>query len=172
MEQSDDNNKITQDNVADIKQEGPKIDRITRLSQQKKDIECHSSTNNDTNGSDENDDQTVAKQLKKLSFDNTGKFMDNFDPERSAREMRKMNRKIYRDKVRANQLYDSSGKLLENSHDLCDCLDVKCPGCHFPCPKCSSEKCGAECRGYRRWTYDYVEVEGTNCVIQWPFKTE
>ena len=75
-------------------------------------------------------------------------------------------------RVRANQLYDGSGKLLENSHDLCDCLDVKCPGCHFPCPKCTSEKCGLECRGSRRWTYDYVEVEGTNCVIPWPFKTE
>ena len=42
--------------------------------------------------------QSVAKELKSLTFANPGKFMDNFDPERSAREMRKMNRRIYREK--------------------------------------------------------------------------
>lgn len=33
-----------------------------------------------------------------LQFKNPGKFMEDFDPERSAREMRKMNRRIYREK--------------------------------------------------------------------------
>ena len=42
--------------------------------------------------------QSVTKQLRMLTFVNPGKFMDNFDPERSAREMRKMNRRIYREK--------------------------------------------------------------------------
>lgn len=46
--------------------------------------------------------QAVSKQLKMLSFANPGKFMEDFDPERSAREMRKMNRRIYREKWVSN----------------------------------------------------------------------
>lgn len=105
-----------------------------------------------------------------LSFANPGKFMDNFDPERSAREMRKMNRRIYRENIKKNQMYDETGLLLENSSDLCDCLDVDCLGCHFPCPKCNSTKCATECRQSRKWIYEHVEVEGTGVTIKWPFK--
>ncbi|KAK3099008.1 hypothetical protein FSP39_025214, partial [Pinctada imbricata] len=100
-----------------------------------------------------------SKHLRMLQFRNPGKFMEDFDPETSAREMRKMNRRIYRENRRKNQAYDESGILMENSQDLCDCLDVRCPGCHFPCPKCGSEKCGTECRCNRKWVYEYVEVE-------------
>ena len=37
------------------------------------------------------------KHVRMLKFRNPGKFMEDFDPERSRREMRKMNRRIYRD---------------------------------------------------------------------------
>ncbi|XP_029649710.1 uncharacterized protein LOC115223330 [Octopus sinensis] len=110
-------------------------------------------------------DASVSKQLKMLSFANPGKFMEDFDPERSAREMRKMNRRIYRENVKKNQMYDEAGRLLDNSKDVCDCLDEDCPGCHFPCRKCGSEKCGTECRCNRKWVYELVEIEGTNLVI-------
>lgn len=75
------------------------------------------------------------------------------------------------DSKKLNQMYDETGRLLENSLDICDCLDKDCPGCHFPCPKCASEKCGAECRSGRRWTYEQVEVEGTNLVFKWSSTT-
>ena len=32
-----------------------------------------------------------------LKFENPGRFMEDFDPERSTREMRKVNRRIYRE---------------------------------------------------------------------------
>ncbi|XP_060608181.1 uncharacterized protein LOC132760257 isoform X1 [Ruditapes philippinarum] len=110
-----------------------------------------------------------AKQLRMLAFVNPGRFMDDFDPERSAREMKKMNRRLYKEKnIRKNQLYDDHGLLLSTQNDLCDCLDVECPGCHFPCPKCSSEKCGGDCRCNRKWVYEYVESEGTGNTYSWP----
>ena len=64
-------------------------------------------------------------------------------------------------------MYDESGRLLENSLDVCDCLENNCPGCHMPCPKCGSEKCGTECRCSRRWTYESIEVEGTDLKFKW-----
>ncbi|XP_033750303.1 ARL14 effector protein-like [Pecten maximus] len=133
-------------------------------------IEDDNANSNDGTGSD--DGNTVTKQLRMLTFANPGKFMDNFDPERSAREMRKMNRRIYRENIRKNQLYDETGVLLDNSLDLCDCLDMECEGCHFPCPKCGSEKCGTECRCCRKWFYEHVEVEGTNLTLKWPIPTQ
>lgn len=70
--------------------------------------------------------------------------------------------------IKKNQVYDENGILLDNSQDLCDCLDLSCKGCHFPCPKCGSQKCGAECRCGRKWIYEHVEVEGTNLILKWP----
>ncbi|KAK7865381.1 hypothetical protein R5R35_001868 [Gryllus longicercus] len=94
------------------------------------------------------------------------KFMENFDPEQSNREKRKLTRKIYTGgRRKANSLYDEKGILISNGKDLCDCLEESCPGCHFPCPKCRSPKCGHECRVNRKWAYDSVEIEGTNEVI-------
>ncbi len=43
-------------------------------------------------------------------------------------------------------MYDYTGRLIVDGRDLCDCLEPNCPGCHFPCVKCDSEKCGHECR--------------------------
>lgn len=63
-----------------------------------------------------------------------------------------------------SKVYDASGKLLSNGKDLCDCLDVDCMGCFFPCPECSSRKCGVECRCDRKWLYEQVEVEGGQIV--------
>ncbi|CAB0042792.1 unnamed protein product [Trichogramma brassicae] len=44
------------------------------------------------------------------------------------------------------QLYDENGIFIPTQENLCDCLDKECPGCHFPCPTCSSTKCGNPCR--------------------------
>ncbi|KAK0060243.1 ARL14 effector protein [Biomphalaria pfeifferi] len=112
-------------------------------------------------------DDQVTSELKKLSLDQNGTFMADFDPEKSKREMRKMNRRLYKNSKRG-YLYDERGFLLENSWDLCDCLNKNCQGCHFPCPKCASPKCGNDCRCNRKYIVDLIEIEGTDVIYSFP----
>ena len=49
--------------------------------------------------------------------------------------------------------FDSKGK---KKIDLCDCIRVGCPGCFFPCKKCSSNKCGPICRNSRNGFVNHV----------------
>lgn len=63
-----------------------------------------------------------------------------------------------------SRVYDSKGRLLSNGKDMCDCLDVDCMGCFYPCPECCSRKCGVECRCDRKWLYEQVEVEGGEII--------
>ncbi|KAK9542299.1 hypothetical protein VZT92_000174 [Zoarces viviparus] len=63
-----------------------------------------------------------------------------------------------------SRLYDNKGRLLSNNKDMCDCLDVDCMGCFYPCPDCGSRKCGVECRCDRKWLYEQVEVEGGEII--------
>ncbi|XP_041974980.1 ARL14 effector protein-like [Aricia agestis] len=98
-------------------------------------------------------------------------FLQNFDPETSTRERRKLNRKSYFTKNRKNtKLYNELGRLAATGKDFCDCLDENCPGCHFPCSKCNSNKCGHECRVNRKWMYDKIEIEGNDFVIKNVYK--
>ncbi|GLV38750.1 uncharacterized protein CBL_05749 [Carabus blaptoides fortunei] len=85
--------------------------------------------------------------LKKLTL-NTNKFMENFNPETSARERRKLNRKLNATgpKKTTGTMYNENGIHMATGINLCDCLDRSCPGCFLPCPKCGSVKCGQECR--------------------------
>ncbi|KAL3317243.1 hypothetical protein Ciccas_004108 [Cichlidogyrus casuarinus] len=50
-------------------------------------------------------------------------------------------------------LYDSTGLLLKDSSDLCDCTERSCPGCFWPCVRCNSPKCGPVCRIRRCYIY-------------------
>ena len=59
-----------------------------------------------------------------------------------------------------NNVYDEKGILISCGKDVCDCMDDSCPGCHFPCPKCRSNKCGNECRQNRKWMFESVELDG------------
>ncbi|KAL7831110.1 ARL14 effector protein [Colossoma macropomum] len=63
-----------------------------------------------------------------------------------------------------SKVYDSQGLLISCGRDLCDCLDVDCMGCFYPCPDCGSRKCGVECRCDRKWLYEQVEVEGGEII--------
>ncbi|XP_062845975.1 ARL14 effector protein [Trichomycterus rosablanca] len=63
-----------------------------------------------------------------------------------------------------SKVYDSQGLLVSCGQDLCDCLDVDCMGCFYPCPDCDSRKCGVECRRDRKWLYEQVEVEGGEII--------
>ncbi|KAM0735390.1 ARL14 effector protein [Formica fusca] len=112
-----------------------------------------------------------SRGSRQKDVDNSSKkFLRNFDPERSEREKRKLYRRLYHSHRR--HLYDDKGIFIQTSDDLCDCLSLHCPGCHFPCLKCSSLKCGHECRNNRKWTYDTIHCEGTDPVIKNPLLKE
>lgn len=70
---------------------------------------------------------------------------------------------------RFTKKYDKYGRLLCNGMDLCDCLEVDCLGCFYPCPKCNSNKCGPECRCNRKWVYDAIETESGDAISVLPF---
>uniref|UniRef100_A0A1B0A3P8 ARF7EP_C domain-containing protein n=1 Tax=Glossina pallidipes TaxID=7398 RepID=A0A1B0A3P8_GLOPL len=72
------------------------------------------------------------------------KFLDDFDPEKSNREKRKLKRKGSQQSSRS--LYDEYGRIRHNGLDVCDCMNEDCPGCWFECENCGSTKCGLQCR--------------------------
>ncbi|XP_046601703.1 ARL14 effector protein isoform X1 [Neodiprion lecontei] len=114
--------------------------------------------------------RTRTRSAKKaaLSLENgVQSFLKYFDPERSEREKRKLNRRLYPG-AKKHVLYDEKGIFFQTGEDLCDCLERSCLGCHFPCPKCKSTKCGHECRSNRKWAYESIENEGSDVVIRNP----
>ncbi|XP_006823830.1 ARL14 effector protein-like [Saccoglossus kowalevskii] len=125
----------------------------------------------------EEEKHSTQRLLRSLQFKNPGPLsysFASFDPETSEREMRKLRRVMHsenpsRQKPKKSTLYDEAGLLIEDGRDLCDCLDDLCPGCHYPCPKCGSEKCGGECRCNRRWIYEQIEVEGSGEIIKFNY---
>ncbi|XP_069978155.1 uncharacterized protein [Penaeus vannamei] len=117
------------------------------------------------------DDSIMASLIEGLQENNQFKFMENFNPKTSERVRRKKKKVQYfsssgRNKNQMQQAYHGpDGRILSSGKDLCDCLQPSCPGCHYPCSKCNSGKCGSECRINRKWFYEKVEVEGTQ--ISW-----
>lgn len=98
------------------------------------------------------DKSNVAKKLLKDLFEDS-KFMEGFNPAIPRQQKNKL--RNY-----------SSGTGSWNFNpvdepDICDCLDLSCPGCFFKCPKCKSTKCGTHCREKRRWIYEHVVYDGT-----------
>ncbi|XP_071964167.1 ARL14 effector protein-like [Antedon mediterranea] len=119
-----------------------------------------------SNESQEDEIKTPAatKLIKSLQFRNPGP-KEVFDPNKSNREMRKVMRTSAAiGKAKKKIVYNEHGLLQDSGRNLCDCLDQKCPGCHYPCPSCQSTKCGGECRCNRKWLYEQVEVEGLGTV--------
>ncbi|XP_069820682.1 ARL14 effector protein-like isoform X5 [Dendropsophus ebraccatus] len=82
--------------------------------------------------------------------------------------MSQMNRYYSTNKVSVKK-YDKNGKLLCNNQDLCDCLEERCQGCFYPCPKCNSNKCGPKCRCNRKWVYERIESEAGDIIRKMPF---
>lgn len=124
-------------------------------------------------GSTSSESSRTEKLRNALKFRNPGPMLEEFNPDTSRREMRKLKRLAQKDpanriKRRQRQrrrpekqiFHDRSGVRMSDGRDVCDCQDTNCPGCHFPCPSCGSEKCGVECRCDRQWTYlKDVEIE-------------
>ncbi|XP_055627623.1 ARL14 effector protein [Toxorhynchites rutilus septentrionalis] len=104
-------------------------------------------------------------QLKKLETD--PKFLANFNPETSRREKRKLNRKSTPLVVpKTTGIYNEKGIHRDSGRDMCDCLDLGCSGCHFPCQCCGSAKCGPHCRVTRKWMYETIEHDAKDLVIK------
>ncbi|XP_022187078.1 ARL14 effector protein [Nilaparvata lugens] len=99
----------------------------------------------------------LSKELKEKM-----KFMEDFNPERSDRERRKLTKKIlsHTRAMAPNSVYNEFGVHVASGRDMCDCFSSSCPGCFLPCPKCRSSKCGIDCRVNRKWSYDLYHIEG------------
>lgn len=148
-------------------------DRSSKSSEEKERDRVYGVARKSTAGSS-NEKKTVntrrqaalAKNIKTLE-ESHEKFMENFDPDRSLRERRKLSRRIG---IRRppGALYDEYGIHIDTQVDLCDCLQKSCSGCHFPCPKCKSQKCGIECRVNRKYVYDQIEYQGCDLTVKNP----
>lgn len=112
----------------------------------------------------------ASKEKCSKFLEDAQEFIGNFDPDRSARERRKLSRKINSGSRRPlGALYDEYGVHIASEIDLCDCLQKNCSGCHFPCSKCKSLKCGPECRVSRKFVYDQLEYQGCDLIVKNPF---
>lgn len=106
------------------------------------------------------------KRIRKLVADSK---LSDFDPEKSAREKRKISRRSYAESnviPKSVTQFDERGYYRATNENLCDCLDNSCTGCHFPCPNCKSPKCGPSCRVNRKWAYESIEHDGKDQVIR------
>ncbi|XP_071448283.1 uncharacterized protein [Hetaerina americana] len=131
--------------------EGPLVEGVTNF-----DSSRDSSSDNDTPLN-----ERIANAMKKLTQNSNMKFMENFDPETSNREKRKLSRKFNAGGKKQTTDYDDKGCLTACGKDICDCMEPECPGCHFPCYRCQSPKCGHECRVNRKYVYECIDIEGT-----------
>uniref|UniRef100_F7DME6 ARF like GTPase 14 effector protein like n=1 Tax=Ornithorhynchus anatinus TaxID=9258 RepID=F7DME6_ORNAN len=115
-------------------------------------------------------EQQMHRQLRGLEFENPGPVLAEFNPNKRELEKKaqlsKM-KKYFKSSI-ALPKYDQDGLLLCNGVDLCDCLERCCPGCFYPCPVCSSSKCGPTCRCNRKWVYESIQTEAGE-ISEMPF---
>ncbi|GFQ91836.1 ARF7EP_C domain-containing protein [Trichonephila clavata] len=104
--------------------------------------------------------------MKKLRPRQSEKSQDDKDvSEQESKKVHKAESQIPKKTSRRGGKSDNE-TCKETEEDACDCLIENCPGCFFPCPKCSSPKCGHECRRNRRWKYGYYEIDGVSGVYE------
>ena len=70
-------------------------------------------------------------------------------------------------KCSIDSIYDENGLTRSTREDLCDCFDLVCPGCHFPCANCRSPKCGIKCRVNRKFAYESMTLDGKDLFIEY-----
>ncbi|CAO1410489.1 unnamed protein product [Diamesa serratosioi] len=117
-------------------------------------------------------DAVKARSLNLLADSN---FLTNFNPENSKREQAKMKRQTYtkasakpKSSIDRTSMYDEFGLIRQTKEDWCDCFEVSCAGCHFPCESCGSQKCALKCRVNRKIAYEVIEHDGKNLQLKNP----
>ncbi|KAI6650925.1 hypothetical protein LOD99_5765 [Oopsacas minuta] len=120
-----------------------------------------------TKNKEQNPRQMTAlkNELKSLEFQNPGPHFQAFYQTIPPRSRGKILGVPVNDQPTDQFLavYNNEGQLSASKQDLCDCMSQECPGCHFPCMKCDSCKCGVECRCNRKWQYfNKKEVDGNS----------
>ncbi|XP_060526511.1 ARL14 effector protein [Cylas formicarius] len=117
----------------------------------------------------------AARNASKAIANTSSSFeqsMETFNPDLSQRERRKISRKFTTPQTTVRRpfgaVYDEQGTHLQSGLDMCDCLNQKCPGCWFECPKCESQKCGTECRSHRKYIVDSIEYHGYDKTVKNP----
>lgn len=101
-------------------------------------------------------------------------FLADFNPENSRREKNKrynFSKPKPAVKKANNSMFDELGRLRMTREDACDCFELDCPGCHFPCEACQSPKCGVRCRMNRKWAFEVIEHDGKDVVKTNPLVT-
>lgn len=114
--------------------------------------------------------QAARNASKAISASSFEKSMENFNPDLSQRERRKISKKFNTPSTRrpVGALYDDKGKHVATGMNLCDCLSEECSGCWFECAKCDSTKCGTECRVFRKYIVDSIEYHGYDKTVRNP----
>ncbi|XP_055687977.1 ARL14 effector protein-like [Lutzomyia longipalpis] len=110
--------------------------------------------------------QQAMKRLRRLAEITDTKFMKDFNPETSKREKNKL--KKFPEYSGYGKTHETRSTASDPVQDLCDCLRLTCCGCFFPCPKCSSTKCGTKCRVMRKWMYESVVFDGADESLRNP----
>lgn len=142
--------------------EGKKLCTTCKIAiYEKKKAPPNVSTRSSNPASNHTSKRAVTGELKHLETD--PKFFANFNPGTSRREKLKQTMKSKLSETKG--MYDNRGIHCESGRDMCDCLDLSCPGCHFPCPSCRSPKCGPHCRVSRKWMYETIEHDAKSNVI-------
>lgn len=65
-------------------------------------------------------------------------------------------------------MYDEFGSIRQTQDDLCDCFELTCAGCNFPCDSCGSQKCAIKCRVNRKIVHDVIEDDDKNLQLKNP----
>uniref|UniRef100_A0A914M9T1 ARF7 effector protein C-terminal domain-containing protein n=1 Tax=Meloidogyne incognita TaxID=6306 RepID=A0A914M9T1_MELIC len=122
----------------------------------------------------------TQKIFKELQFNNPGRQLaeslstDGLTEYATNRPKRNKirNKAINEESSRnTNKPGNYTGKLFHNQKghlttsrgavDLCDCLDLECSGCNYPCKKCGSQKCSYSCRNNRRTYIESIDELGS-----------
>ncbi|CAO1380647.1 unnamed protein product [Diamesa hyperborea] len=116
--------------------------------------------------------ESYMKAKKDLNLLGDSNFLSSFNSENSKRDG-KMKRQTYikvqtkpKSAIDRTSMYDEFGLIRQTREDVCDCCDLTCGGCHFPCVNCGSQKCAIKCRVNRKIAYETIEKDEKDVMLE------